>query len=306
MGGSAAASPTMSVAPRHSALVAPTCFACNKPAIRGFPLPMCSECQNAGPIIGGAPATGMVTTGATSEAPAAAVGALANEAGKLLSLGSLQESLKSRSFSSTSSRSTAAQQKLFLSGFASDAELGAGLSGRLGSDTVSAARLDDRALRDALAGLAGAGLQLGRTTPTGGALMSGKPDAQLPSAPLAPPAAAPSPRAPNNGSAPEAAAGGGGGGGIEFCGTAGFAPVARLPSSGLHSILQQAAARGKSSGPKQIATRRVSWGATAARSGGSAGAQGAADNATTPSAGGRSVTNQADFERETAQPRYQA
>jgi hypothetical protein len=52
----------------------------------------------------------------------------------------LQESLKSRSFSSTSSRSTAAQQKLFLSGFASDAELSAGLSGRLGSDTVSAAR----------------------------------------------------------------------------------------------------------------------------------------------------------------------
>jgi hypothetical protein len=49
----------------------------------------CSECQNAGPIIGSPAATGAAATGATSEAPTA-VGALANEAGKLLSLGSLQ------------------------------------------------------------------------------------------------------------------------------------------------------------------------------------------------------------------------
>ena len=51
-----------------------------------------------------------------------------------------QDSLKSRSFSSTSSRSTAAQQLMVLGGLAGDAELSAGLSGRLGSDTVSAAR----------------------------------------------------------------------------------------------------------------------------------------------------------------------
>ena len=163
-------------------------------------------------------------------------------------------------------------------------------------------RLDDKALRNAIAGV---GLQLGRTTPTGGALTSSKQDLQLPSLP---PAAGPSPRAANNGSAPEAAAAAAAGGSSEVGVTAGFAPVARLPSSGLHSILQQAAARGKGGTPKQIATRRVSWGATAARSGGSVGAPGAADNPTDlfSADGGRSVTNQADLERETAQPRDQA
>ena len=131
-------------------------------------------------------------------------------------------------------------------------------------------RLDDRTLRDALAGLAGAGLQLGRTTPTGGALTSARREAQLPSVPSA---AGLSPRAANNGSAPGVAPGAAGG---EFGVAAGNAAVARLPSSNLHSILQQAAARGRSAGPKQTATRRVSWGATAARSSGSAGSQGAA------------------------------
>ena len=49
----------------------------------------CSECQNAGPIIGAPAGSGAATMTATSDAPAA-VGALANEASKLLSLGSLQ------------------------------------------------------------------------------------------------------------------------------------------------------------------------------------------------------------------------
>ena len=154
-------------------------------------------------------------------------------------------------------------------------------------------RLDDKALRDAFNG---AGLQLGRPAANAG---SGKQEALPPLGPSAPPPAGASPQATTLNAIMSAAEPAAAAAGNEPGMTASFAAVARLPGSSLQSILQQAAARGRNNGgAKQVATRRVSWGATAAPSNGADPSQAAAEP-TPPPAVGEPTTTKADNKQET-------
>lgn len=103
-------------------------------------------------------------------------------------------------------------------------------------------RSDEQRLRDVLTG---AGLTLGCTGSGAGSLRR--------ASQVLPPSALPAP-------APETAA--------ADAATKSFSAMLPPPHGGLAAILQQAAARGEVGG-KQTATRRVSWGATAACTGGS-------------------------------------